>query len=165
MGNTFEKFASIACTFAVEVLAIPRNKSVSRAVSPGFCTRLVGSWWGGQIVPGTESRRNLCQEVIQDIQISLKIEFCFLIVKPSASFASIKKIKSFFQRNIQCLGNFHDDTSDALPPNYVADFSVLLFTHSSITSKNFRYLSRISWFKMQIWWLGWCSDKRPNADA
>ena len=44
MGNTFEKFAGIACTFAVEVLAIPRKKSVSRAVSPGFCTRLVGSW-------------------------------------------------------------------------------------------------------------------------
>ena len=44
MGNTFEKFASIACTFAVEVLATPRKKSVSRAVSPGFCTQLVGSW-------------------------------------------------------------------------------------------------------------------------
>ena len=42
MGNTFEKFASIAYTFAVVVPAIPRKKSVSRAVSPGFCTRLVG---------------------------------------------------------------------------------------------------------------------------
>ena len=51
MGNTFEKFASIACTFAVEVLAIPRKKSVSRAVSPGFCTRLVGSWRGVQLYP------------------------------------------------------------------------------------------------------------------
>ena len=26
MGKTFEKFASIACTFAVEVLAIPRKR-------------------------------------------------------------------------------------------------------------------------------------------
>ena len=67
MGNTFEKFASIACTFAVEVLATPRKKRVSRAVSPGFCTRLVGSWRGVQIVPGTESCGNLCQKIIQDI--------------------------------------------------------------------------------------------------
>ena len=59
MGNTFEKLASIACNFAVEVLAIPRKKSVSRAVSPGFCTRLVGSWRGVQIVPGTETTENM----------------------------------------------------------------------------------------------------------
>ena len=44
MGNTFEKFASIACTFAVEVLATPRKKRVSRAVSLCFCAWLIENW-------------------------------------------------------------------------------------------------------------------------
>ena len=71
------------------------------------------------------------------------------VVAP-AGLAPIEHIKSLLQRNIQSLRNLHHNTSDALPPDYVADFSMLLFTHSSITSTNFKYLSNIVWLNMQI---------------
>ena len=48
------------------------------------------------------------------------------IVKPTASLTPVEQIKSLLQRNIQSLRNLHHNTPDALPPDYVADFSVLL---------------------------------------
>ncbi len=47
-------------------------------------------------------------------------------MKPPAGLAHVEQIKSLLQRNIQSLRNLHHNTSDALPADYVADFSVLL---------------------------------------
>ena len=70
--------------------------------------------------------RNLRQEIIQDIQVSLKIKSRLLIVKPPTGLALVEHIKSLLQRNTQSFRNLHHNTSDALPSDYVADFSVLL---------------------------------------
>lgn len=47
-------------------------------------------------------------------------------MKPTASLAPVEQIKSILQRNIQSLRNLHHNAPDTLPPDYVADFSVLL---------------------------------------
>ena len=85
--------------------------------------------WGAFLILGQSPLcrcRNFRQEIIQDIQISLKIKPCLLIVKPSTGFALVKKIKSLLQRNIHRLRNLHNNAPDALPADYVADLSVLL---------------------------------------
>ena len=98
--------------------------------------------WGAFLILGHSLLcrcRNLCQEIIQDIQISLKIELGFLIMKPPAGLAPVEHIKSLLQRNIQSLRNLHHNTSDALPPDYVADFSLLINT----TRNQLKYFSLI----------------------
>ena len=85
--------------------------------------------WGAFLILGQRPLcrcRNFRQEIIQDIQIALKIESCLLIVKPPAGLAPVEHIKSLLQRNIHRLRNLHDYTPYALPSDYVADFSVLL---------------------------------------
>ena len=85
--------------------------------------------WGAFLILGLSLLcrcRNLCQKVIQDIQITLKIESGFLIVKPPASLAPVEHVKSLLQRNIQSLGNLHYNAADALPADYIADFLMLL---------------------------------------
>ena len=44
MGNTFEKFASIACTFTGKLLSVPSFFGVSRAVSLCLCTWSIENW-------------------------------------------------------------------------------------------------------------------------
>ena len=73
--------------------------------------------WGAFLILGHSLLcrcRNLCQEVIQDIQITLKIESGLLIVKPPAGLALVEHIKSLLQRNIQSLRNLHHNAPYAL---------------------------------------------------
>ena len=103
-------FLSTKTALFVDSSRFLQTLSIKTAIfmdSKRLCTESKGIWRGGQTVPGTESRRNLCQEVIQDIQITLKIEPGLLIVKPPTGLAPVEHIKSLLQINIQSLRNLH----------------------------------------------------------
>ena len=51
MGNTFEKFASIACTFAVEVLATPRKRGYPEQFRYVFALGLLRIGEGYKLYP------------------------------------------------------------------------------------------------------------------
>ena len=53
------------------------------------------------------------------------VGFYFVVYIPR-TVARYEQIKSLLQRNIQILRNLHHNAPDTLPPDYVADFSVLL---------------------------------------
>ena len=57
-------------------------------------------------------------------------------MEPSTSIALVKHIKSLIQRDIKSLGDFHNNTPNALPSDYVTNLSLLISTHSSMLSSH-----------------------------